>query len=280
MIDWRKNIEEIKVPLYVVPAQLSGWYEEGAWAAASPFTLLELGEKVGKKKSFLLEAELYAPSLSFPLSAGEKEALLSALENRIDSFLYRLNFYESLGKNYRFMFSLCLCAYIIGLFSVNTWWFIWFRQPYLALAGIDNWWKRKKAKNLEQCLHKRIVEGQDPQRKSAIDQVFALYSQLQGGGKEKLSTLITFCKEKERENPAFSEIGKIYRELLSREKEESFLLKSIAHTPIKKLARFFLGDLLLLPEILPPRLIVPVRNLSLNLDLYLQEEVHAQNSSV
>ena len=280
MIDWRENIEEVKIPAYVVPARLSGWYEEGAWAMVLPLKIAELGRRAPRRNSWLLEIELYAPHVPWPLSEGEKETILSVFENQIDGFLYRLNFYESLGRNYRFMFSLCLAAYIIGLFSVNTWWFIWFRQPYLALAGIDNWWKRKKVKNLERCRKKRITEGQDKQRKEAINAVFSFYAHLQEAERDILRKLITFCQENERKNPAFGEIRKIYQELFAREKEQSFLLQSIAHTPFKKFLRFFLGDILLLPEVLIPRLIVPVRNLSLDCGVLRPEVSHAQNPSL
>lgn len=280
MIDWRENIEEVKIPAYVVPARLSGWYDEGAWAMVLPLKIAELGKRAPRRNAWLLEIELYAPNSPWPLSEGEKETILSVFENQIDGFLYRLSFYERLGRNYRFMFSLCLVAYIIGLFSVNTWWFIWFRQPYLALAGIDNWWKRKKVKNLERCRKKRITEGQDEQRKEAINAVFSFYTHLQEAERDIVRKLIAFCQEKERENPAFGEIRKIYQELSAREKEQSFLLQSIAHTPFKKFLRFFLGDILLLPEVLIPRLIVPVRNLSLDCGVLHPEVSHAQNPSL
>ncbi|MCX7667454.1 MAG: hypothetical protein N2Z84_00770 [Atribacterota bacterium] len=280
MIDWRENIEEVRVPGYVVPVHLSGWYEEGAWVAALPVHIAKLGEETGGRNPWLLEIELYAPSLSFPLSEGEKETILDSFENIIGGFLYHLNFYERLGKNYRFMFSLCLLAYIIGLFSVNTWWFIWFRQPYLALAGIDNWWKRKKVKHLEKCCKKRIVLGEDPKRQEAINQVLSFYTKIQEAEKDVLLKLIDFCRANEKSNFAFGEIRKIYQDLLTREREESFLLKSIAHTPLKKLARFFLGDILLIPEVITPKLIIPTRNLSLDLTGYLHEVVYAQNSSI
>lgn len=280
MIDWRENIEEVKIPGYVLPVHLSGWYEEGAWVAGLPVRISELGGKTSGRNPWFLEIELYTPSLSFPLSEGEQEAILTSLENIIDSFVYRLNFYERLGKNYRFMFSLCLFAYIIGLFSVNTWWFIWFRQPYLALAGVDNWWKRKKVKYLERCRKKRIVLGKDQQRQEAVNQVFSFYTGLREAEPDVLLELINFCRENEKKNSAFREIRKIYQDLLVREKEESFLLRSIAHTPLKKLARFFLGDILLIPEIITPKLITPTRDLSLDLTPYLQEVVYAQNSSV
>ncbi|MEN3185645.1 MAG: hypothetical protein ABDK94_03060 [Atribacterota bacterium] len=278
MIEWRENFDEVKIPGYVLPAHLSGWYEERAWVAGLPVHITELGGKTHHQHPWLLEIELYAPSLPFPLSEGEQEAILDAFETTIDNFLYQLNFYEQLGKNYRFMFSLCLLAYIIGLFSVNTWWFIWFRQPYLALAGIDNWWKRKKAKNLEQCHKKRLILGKDQKRLEAVNQVFSFYTQIQKAEKDLLRELIDFCRKNERGNFAFGEIRKIYQDLLSKEREESFLLKSIAHTPLKKLARFFLGDMLLIPEIITPKLITPTRNLAFDLTPYLQEVLYAQNS--
>ncbi|MGC8777695.1 MAG: hypothetical protein ACP5Q4_03370 [Candidatus Caldatribacteriaceae bacterium] len=280
MIDWRENLGEVKIPAYVVPVRLSGWYEEGAWVASIPLQIGELGKKGDRGNSWLLEIELYAPSCSWPLSEGEKETILSAFENIIDGFLYRLNFYESLGRNYRFMFSLCLVAYIIGVFSVNTWWFIWFRQPYLALAGIDNWWKRKKVKSLERCGKKRITEGKDPERQEAVNEVLSFYTQAKEAERDLLPKIIDFCREKEKENPAFREIRKVYQNLLCREKEESFLLKSIAHTPFKKFLRFFLGDILLIPEVITPRFIAPVRNLSLDLEAYQKEEAYAQDSSL
>ncbi len=280
LINWRNSLGETQIPAYIVPIKLSGWYEEGAWAASFVPTLLELGTKAYRQESWLMTIELYAPECSSALSEGEKEALLTSWDNLLESFMYQLDLYESVGSNYRFMFSLCLVAYIIGLFSVNTWWFIWFRQPYLALSGIDNWWKRRKTKSFQKCVKKRIIDGQDAMRREAINQVFAFYTQLQKAERDALLDLISFCREREKLNPAFGEIGKIYLSLLQREREESFLLKRIAHTPMKKLARFFLGDLLLLPEIFIPRPIVPVRNLSFDPYAFFQGSDYAQNSSL
>ncbi len=261
-MDWRENFQEVRVPLYVLPARLSGWYEDEAWAACPPLSLEELVRKLRGKDAFVLQWELYAPRVPLPLSEGEMEHILVSLENVIDEFLYTLSFYERLARNYRLMFSLCLAAYIIGLLSVNTWWFIWFRQPYLVLTGIDNWWRRKRFLGLTRCKLQGIAFGEDAERQEAISEAFAFFQSLTPSDPEYLEKMIAFAKGREKKSPAFSEIRKAYEYLRRREKDRSYLLKRIAHTPWAKVKRFCLGDLLFIPEVFVPFLCVPVRDLS------------------
>ncbi|MEN3184654.1 MAG: hypothetical protein ABDK93_06645 [Atribacterota bacterium] len=280
LVNWRKNLTEVKVPLYVLPARLSGWYEDGAWVASSPLSLGELARKLQKKEAFVLLWELYMPPAPSPLSEGEVAHILTALENAIEEFLYSLSFYEKLARNYRFMFSLCLVAYIIGLLSVNTWWFIWFRQPYLALTGIDNWWKRKRFSCLTRCEFQGILQGEDEKRQQALAEVSSFFQSLDPGDPEYLEKMIAFAKGKEKENPAFSEIRRAYEHLRKREREKSYFLKRIPHTSWAKVKRFFLGDLLLIPEVFVPFLCVPVRDLSFTPSSGILEEWDAQNRAL
>lgn len=278
-MNWREHLKEVVIPLYVLPARLSGWYEEGAWVACSPWNLAELSRKLRGKSSFLLRWEVYAPPSPLPLSEGELSSVLARLEGTIDEFLYSLSFYEKLAWNYRFMFSLCLVAYIIGLLSVNTWWFIWFRQPYLALTGIDNWWKRKRFLHLARCKLHGISWGRDAERQEALSVVHAFFMTLLPGDPDYLEKIFRFLEEKERENPAFSEIRRAYTLLQKREKEESYLLRRIPHTLWTKVKRFFLGDLLLVPEVFVPFLCVPIRDLSF-LPKSVLEAHYAQDRAV
>lgn len=279
-MSWRESLKEVKFPLYVLPARLSGWYEDGAWAVCPPLDLREIVRELRGRDSFVLQWELYAPLSSSLLSEGEVEHILVSLENSIDEFLYLLSFYEKLARNYRFMFSLCLVAYIIGLLSVNTWWFIWFRQPYLALTGIDNWWRRKRFFRLTRCKLQGISWGEDTRRKEAISEAFAFFQSLTPGDPEYLEKMIAFAREREKGNPAFSEIRRAYEYLRKREKDKSYLLKRIPHTSWTKVKRFFLGDLLLIPEVFVPFLCVPVRDLSSALTLEILEEQNAKGRAL
>lgn len=279
LLNWRENLLEVRFPLYVLPARLSGWYEDEAWAACSPVSLGELVRKLPKRDSYVLLWELYVPPSPFPLSEGEAEHILVALEDAIGEFLYALDLYEKLASNYRFMFSLCLVAYIIGLLSVNTWWFIWFRQPYLALTGIDNWWKRRRFHALNRCRLQSITWGEDEKRRHALVETCSFFQDLPRTP-EYLKEMISFAKRREKENPAFGEIRKAYEGLLKRERDKSYLLKRIPHTPWTKVKRFFLGDLLLIPEVFVPFLCVPVRDLSFVPNLRSSEESHAEDRTL
>lgn len=280
LVNWRENLSEIRVPLYILPARLSGWYEDEAWVACPPFSLEELVRKIGKKKDFILLWELYAPPSPLPLSEGEAKHILITIESTVEEFLYSLSLYEKLSWNYRFMFSLCLVAYIIGLLSVNTWWFIWFRQPYLALTGIDNWWKRKRFSCLTHCKLQEILRGEDAKRQEALLDIFSFFQSLVPGDPEYLEKMISFAKEKEKENSVFFEIRKAYEYLRKWERDKSYLLKRIPHTPWAKVKRFFLGDLLLIPEVFVPFLCVPVRDLSFALVPSVLEERDAQDRAL
>lgn len=280
LVNWRKNLTEVKVPLYVLPARLSGWYEDEAWVASSPLSLGELAGKLQKEEAFVLLWELYMPPSLPPLSEGEVEHILVALENTIEEFLYSLSLYEKLARNYRLMFSLCLVAYIIGLLSVNTWWFIWFRQPYLALTGIDNWWRRKRFSCLTRCEFQGILRGEDERRRNALAEVFSFFQSLDPGDPEYLEKMIAFAKSKEKENSTFSEVRRAYEHLREREREKSYFLKRIPHTSWTKVKRFFLGDLLLIPEVFVPFLCVPVRDLSFTPSLSTPEECDAENRAL
>lgn|GEM_PF-847440 len=278
LVNWREHLEVMDIPLYILPARLSGWYEEGAWVASPPCDIAELARKVRGKFPFVLQWAVYAPPSSLPLSEGEMESILCALERMIDEFLYSLSFYEKIAKNYRFMFSLCLVAYIIGLFSVNTWWFIWFRQPYLALTGIDNWARRRRFLRLAQCRLQTITQGQDPKRHEALSEVLDFFLTLSPGDPAYLEKIMGFLKTKEKTDSVFGEIRKAYENLKRREKDKSYLLKRIPHTSWTKVKRFFLGDLLLIPEVFTPFLCIPVRDLSFTLEAV--EERYAQNRAL
>ncbi|MCS7242318.1 hypothetical protein [Candidatus Caldatribacterium sp.] len=262
LVNWRENLPEIRIPLYVLPARLSGWYEDEAWVACPPYDLRELARKLPKRGAFILLWELYAPPSPSPLSEGEIEHILTTLEDTIGEFLYSLAFYEKIARNYRFMFFLCLVAYIIGLLSVNTWWFIWFRQPYLAFTGVDNWWKRKQFSRFTHCRFQEISRGEDVQRQEMLAEVLSFFRSLSPGDPEYLEKMIAFAREKEREHSAFSEIRRAYEYLRKREKDKSYFLKRVPHTLWTKVKRFFLGDLLLIPAVFAPFLCVPVRDLS------------------
>jgi hypothetical protein len=279
LVNWREDLKEVKVPLFILPARLLGWYEEGAWAACPSESLSEISTRFRGTSSFLLHFEVYSPSSSSPLSEGEMESILARFEGMIDEFLYSLSLYERLGWNYRFMFSLCLVAYIIGLFSVNTWWFIWFRQPYLALTGVDNWWKKKRLLDLARCKAWSISPGEDKRRQEALDELYSFYTTIPQGDPNYLERVIHFLEEQKKRNRAFSEIQRAYILLQKREQEESYLLKRIAHTTWTKVKRFFLGDLLLIPEVFVPHLCVPIRDLAF-IPFQEKEEGDAQNRTL
>lgn len=263
-------MKELRIPVYCVPALGWDWYNEGAWIAHTGLKVIDLGLKArGIKPPLFVSFELYMPPVLNPLSEGEIEEIATVFENTIHSYLMQLKFYESLARSYRYMFSLCLFAYLIGLFSVNTWWFIWFRQPYLALAGLDNWFRRRAVRSLEKGIRIRVAVGEDLQRKRLLEEVYTRFENFERLSKGDFVSIVAYLREKERVEPLYSELRKVFEDILIMEKEDSFLLQRVAYTLPKKLSRFFLGDLLLIPQLLPPRLLCRIRDLSFDISSLL-----------
>lgn len=273
-------MKELQIPVYCVPALGWSWYGEGAWVAHTGLRVTDLGFRAKKAKlPLFVSFEVYMPPVLNPLSEGEIEGIAAAFEETVYSYLMQLRFYESLARNYRYMFSLCLFAYIIGLFSVNTWWFIWFRQPYLALAGLDNWFKRRKVKVLEEGVRFRVTMGEDPRRKRLIEEVYSRFKKFERLSKKDFVEIVTYLRRKQRVEPLCSELIKVFEDILTMEKEDSFILQRIAYTFSKKVSRFFLGDLLLIPQLLPPRLLCQIRDLNFDIS-FLVGKGNAQSQSL
>ncbi len=273
-------MKELQIPVYCVPALGWSWYGEGAWVAHTGLRVTDLGFRAKKAKlPLFVSFEVYMPPVLNPLSEGEIEGIAAAFEETVYSYLMQLRFYESLARNYRYMFSLCLFAYIIGLFSVNTWWFIWFRQPYLALAGLDNWFKRRKVKVLEEGVRFRVTMGEDPRRKRLIEEIYSRFKKFERLSKKDFVEIVTYLRGKQRVEPLCSELIKVFEDILTMEKEDSFILQRIAYTFSKKVSRFFLGDLLLIPQLLPPRLLCQIRDLNFDIS-FLVGKGNAQSQSL
>lgn len=273
-------MKELQIPVYCVPALGWSWYGEGAWVAHTGLRVTDLGFRAKKAKlPLFVSFEVYMPPVLHPLSEGEIEGIAAAFEETVYSYLMQLRFYESLARNYRYMFSLCLFAYIIGLFSVNTWWFIWFRQPYLALAGLDNWFKRRKVKVLEEGVRFRVTMGEDPRRKRLIEEIYSRFKKFERLSKKDFVEIVTYLRGKQRVEPLCSELIKVFEDILTMEKEDSFILQRIAYTFSKKVSRFFLGDLLLIPQLLPPRLLCQIRDLNFDIS-FLVGKGNAQSQSL
>jgi len=273
-------LKELQIPVYCVPALGWSWYGEGAWVAHTGLRVTDLGFRAKKAKlPLFVSFEVYMPPVLNPLSEGEIEGIAAAFEETVYSYLMQLRFYESLARNYRYMFSLCLFAYIIGLFSVNTWWFIWFRQPYLALAGLDNWFKRRKVKVLEEGVRFRVTMGEDPRRKRLIEEIYSRFKKFERLSKKDFVEIVTYLRGKQRVEPLCSELIKVFEDILTMEKEDSFILQRIAYTFSKKVSRFFLGDLLLIPQLLPPRLLCQIRDLNFDIS-FLVGKGNAQSQSL
>jgi len=274
------SLRELRIPVYCVPTLGWNWYHEGSWMAHTGLRVTDLGFKAKKMKPPLfISFELYTPPVSHPLSEGEMEEIVTTFEETVHGYLMQLKFYESLARNYRYMFSLCLLAYIIGLFSVNTWWFIWFRQPYLALAGLDNWFKRRRAKVLEKGVRFRVVMGKDPRRKRLLDEIYNQFGKFKQLSRSDFAEIVAYLRRKQRTEPLCWELIRVFEDILEMEKEDSFVLQRIAYTFSKKLSRFFLGDLLLIPQLLPPRLLCNIRDLNFDIS-FLIGEGSAQDQSL
>ncbi|HHF99087.1 MAG TPA: hypothetical protein ENL39_06365 [Candidatus Aerophobetes bacterium] len=273
MAVWSQKIVDVEVDGFVIPASSSSWHDCGSWMVWVELNPYRLGEKIPGNHFYNLKINLYSPRVKYGLSPGEMEKIGIEIEKIIDTYVYNLEKAELVGKAYRKMFTGTLIAYIIALVTAYGWWFIWFRQPFHAFVGIDNWWKRLKAgKKLANYHIREVTPGKEERKQQAIDEVYRYFKTLKGRYLEICQRLRDYCKAKKLKNPAFEKIENAYRQIILSEIEDSFLVKMIAHTLPQKIVRFFLGDMVLIPKIPTPRILVPVRDLDFDLSPYLEEE--------
>jgi len=268
---WSQKTADIQIDGFVIPAVNSSWHHTGAWGVYVGLNPNELGAKIPRSGFYNLRINIYSPDVKFKLSPGEIEKIGIEIEKILDNYAYQLERAELIGKNYRGMFSGTLIAYIIALVTAYGWWFIWFRQPFHALVGIDNWWKNLKAGKLPRYHIREVVPGEDPQKLSAINDAYRYYKNLKGRYLEICRKMRDYCRLRKSKNPAFGEIEKAYRNIILNEIEDSYLVKVVAHTLPQKIVRFFLGDMVLIPKVPVPRIIVPTRDLDFDLSPYLEE---------
>ncbi len=266
---WSQKIADIEINGFTIPAVNSSWHDTGAWAVYVEPNPHKLGAKIPRNTFYNLRVNIYSPQVKFGLSPGEMEKIGIEIEKTLDGYSYELERAEIIGKNYRKMFSGTLIAYIIALITAYGWWFIWFRQPFHAFVGIDNWWKNLRAKKLPRYHVREVVFGKDKNRISAINDVYRYYKTLKGRYLEICQKMRDYCKLRKKENPAFGEIERAYREIILTELEDSFLVKMVAHTLPQKVLRFFLGDMVLIPKISVPKILVPIRDLDYDLSPYI-----------
>ena len=267
---WSQKIAEIEIDGFVVPAVNSSWHHGGAWAFYLELNPHELGAKIPAGHFYNLKINVYAPRVKFGLSPGEIEKIGIEIEKILDGYTYELDRAEIVGKNYRKMFTGTLIAYIIALLTAYGWWFIWFRQPFHAFVGIDNWWKNLKAKRLSRYHVREVTLGKDKAKIEAVDEVYRYYKGLRGRYLEVCQKMRDYCKSRARTNPVFKKMERAYREIILSELEDSYLVKMVAHTLPQKVVRFFLGDMVLIPKIPVPRVLIPVRDLDFDLSKYLE----------
>jgi len=267
---WSQKIVNIEVDGFVVPAANSSWHNSRAWGVYLELNPHELGARIPGNYLYNLKINLYSPKVKFNLSPGEVEKIGLEIEKILDGYAYQLDRAELIGKNYRKMFTGTLIAYIIALITAYGWWFIWFRQPFHALVGIDNWWKNLRAGKLSHYHIREVALGQDQEKLTAIDEVYRYYRSLKGRYLEICQKMRDYCKLRAKKNPVFKKIERAYREIILTELENSFLVQMIAHTLPQKVIRFFLGDMVLIPKIPIPRVLVPTRDLDFDLSPYLE----------
>jgi len=272
MAIWSQKTANIKIDGFVIPATASGWHNCGAWVVWVELNPYKLGKKIPRNSFYNLRIELYSPKVKFGLSPGELEKIGIEIEKILDTYTFNLNKAELIGKTYRKMFTGTLIAYIIALLTAYGWWFIWFRQPFHALVGIDNWWKNLQAGKLSNYHVREVVIGKEHLKQSAIDEVYRYFKTLKGRYLEICQKLRDYCKTQKLKNPAFEKIENAYRQIILSEIEDSFLVKMVAHTFPQKLVRFFLGDMVLIPRVPTPSIIVPVRDLDYDLSSFLEEK--------
>jgi hypothetical protein len=126
MARWSQKTVDVITDAFVMPAINSDWYNTGAWGTYVGLNPHQLGKKIARGVAYNLRIDIYAPEVRFGLSPGELEKIPLEIEKVIDNYVYQLGHAELVGKNYRWMFTGTLIAYIIAAITANGWWFIFF----------------------------------------------------------------------------------------------------------------------------------------------------------
>lgn len=272
MAKWSKQSLDIRLVAHYIPSNYEEWGHTGSCIvhAENP---QDFSKKLPKNVRYNLTTEVYMPDVDLPLSEGELEHLAVDLEGNLDRYAFELRQQEVMGQNFRRLYSLTGVIFTIGVLATQTWWWLFFVTPYWGVAGIGNKYKYKKAKYLQNYDHRQVIEGKDPARKDAVNEMYEFYNKLEGHHLNKLQRARDFCKEQKKKNPAFKEIEEGYRDLIDANLEDSFLLQMYPYTSLQSFLRFFTGGPYgIVQPILTPKQIVPVRNFNLNAKKYLKEK--------
>lgn len=271
MARWSQRTFDLETDAYVIPAVNSDWYNTGAWGTYVGLNPHRLAKKIPGRTPYNLKINLYAPEVKFELSRGEVEKISQNIEQIMDNYAYQLEHAEIIGRDYRKMFSGTLIAYIIALVTAQGWWFIWFRQPFHAMVGVDNWFKNRQAKKIPRYVARELTIGTGDAKKEAINEIYRFYQGQKGRYLEICQRMRNFCRSRKKENWVFEQIEEAYRDVIQADLEDSYLTKLVAHTFPQKVLRFFLGDMVLMPKIKIPRILVPARDLDYNLSRHFPE---------
>lgn len=253
---WGKELPLRKIDAYVIPTSCSDWDTRGAWITYVDLNVQNFARTLSPGKRFHFEMTIYSPHFSESLSPGEQEKIVLETRKILAKYWYQLKEGEAIGSNLRKMFSFELAAYIFGLLTVATWWFIWFTQPYMAAIGIDNWFKYRHARKLGDYYYFLLAPGEEEKKIAAVNELAQYYQTLDGRYVEVCTQLRDYCREKMIRNEVFRPLYQAYQQVLKAEFDDSYVIKLIP-TGARNISRFFLGPL----RIEVPTVMVPTRNL-------------------
>ncbi len=254
---WGKELPVRKIDAYVIPTMGSDWDARGAWTTYVDMDIKNFAHTLPAGKRFDLVMQIYSPHFTGSLSPGEQEKILLETRKMLAKYCYQLREWEAIGGNLRKMFSFELAAYIFGLLTVETWWFIWFTRPYLAAIGMDNWLKYRHARRLGEYYHFLLTPGKEEEKIAAVNELARYYQNLDGRYLEVCTKLRDYCREKMPRHKVFRTLYQAYQRVLRAEFDDSFIVKLIP-TGARKVSRFFLGPF----RVEVPAIMVPTRNLN------------------
>ena len=257
MSKWNQETIDIKLVANYIPSFNDAWGKTGSCIVHTEDPLT-FSKKLPKNKLYNLITEVYTPKTNFNFDEGELEHIACSLNENLDGFSYELNTLEIPGKNFRNLYSYSAIAFTIGLVSVYTWWWLFFRTPYWAISGIQNRGKNIQAKKIPNYNERVITLGKDEDKIKSIENTCDFYNSLKEEDYlKRLQITRDFCKK-----AGYKELAQGYRDLLEANLEDSWILKKLPYTFWQVAKDFVTNPRGLVPPAEVPKQLINVRDLN------------------
>ncbi|MCK5043906.1 hypothetical protein KAR52_02805 [Candidatus Pacearchaeota archaeon] len=263
MSRWNQKTTDVKLIANYIPACNEAWGKTDSCTMHTE-NPLSFSRRLPRNKLYNLTTEVYAPEGSsiLPFEEGELKHIECDINTNMDAFSYELKTLEIPGKSLRKAYSNTAVAFTVGLLSVYTWWWMFFRMPYYLAVGTENKNKNKYAKQIPNYNKRHIIMGKDKDRIDAINNVCEFHNNLSEDNYiKKLQLTRNYCLEREKRNPAYKELTQGYRDLLESNLEDSYILKKLPYTSWQALKSFLFNPMGMIPVAEIPKQLINVRNL-------------------